>query len=90
MAVLFVIDPLDNVATALEDLAPGETAFAGGMKGMLRIREPIERGHKAALRDIHQGTMVVKHGHPVAIAVRDIFAGEWVHTHNAKSMSDQE
>ena len=87
---LFVIDAADNVATALEDVPVGEIAFGGGAEGLVQVLEPIERGHKAALREIPEGTAIIKHGHPVAIARRDISAGEWVHTHNARSRYDKE
>ena len=86
---LFMIDSTDNVATALETLEPGEATFAGGATGVVRVLEKVERGHKVALKDIPAGTAVVKHGHPVAVAFRDISAGEWVHTHNAGSMCDR-
>ena len=87
MAILFVIDPADNVAVALEDVPVGEVAYSGAVSGTLRVGEPVPRGHKAALRQIAAGEPVVKHGHPIALATSEIPAGRWVHIHNAKSPS---
>ncbi len=89
MASLFVIASGDNVATALEEVFPGEAAFTGEAAGTLLVRERIAKGHKVSLRTIRQGTPVVKHGHPMAVAVRDIAEGEWVHSHNVRSLYDR-
>jgi len=75
-AALFQVDPRDNVATALRDLAAGE-ALAG-----LTLAEPIGRGHKAALRPIAAGEQVLKFGFPIGRATRDIAPGAHVHSHN--------
>lgn len=69
------INPADNVAVALQDLAAGE----GG------ARETIARGHKVALADIKAGQPVIKYGCPIGLATADIPAGAWVHTHNVKT-----
>ena len=42
-------------------------------------------GHKIASRDIRDGEKVIKYGHPIGFATRDIKKGEWVHTHNLRS-----
>ena len=57
-----VISAQDNVATALEALAAGQTIQAGA--AAVAIVEAIPRGHKVALRDIAAGTHV--HTHNVA------------------------
>ena len=88
MADAFVIDGSDNVATALEDLAPGTVSVIGERQGECFARENIPRGHKIALCDLHEGEYVVKHGGPVAVVTRPVAAGEWVHVHNVRSMSD--
>ena len=45
----------------------------------------IESGHKIALKDIPQGSNVIKFGFPIGHATEDIKAGESVHTHNVKT-----
>ncbi len=47
--------------------------------------EGEKAGHKLALRNIKAGGQVVKYGHPIGVATRDIAVGEWIHTHNLRS-----
>lgn len=75
------IDPADNVATALSELAPGEVVVCG-RGGELAARELIPAGHKVALVAIAEGEVVRKYGHPIGVAARAIAPGEGVHTHN--------
>jgi altronate dehydratase len=79
---VIVISAADNVATALEALAPGQVLpDAGGVV----VCDPIPRGHKVALRAIASGTAVVKYGSSIGTATADIPAGAHVHTHNVAS-----
>ncbi len=78
-----VISAQDNVATALEALAAGQTIQAGA--AAVAIVEAIPRGHKVALRDIREGEVVVKYGSAIGHASADIAAGTHVHTHNVAS-----
>lgn len=75
------INPSDNVAVALEDLAKGTHVSVDGYQ--VSALEPIACGHKIALTEICQGQPVVKYGTTIAAAREDIPAGSWVHTHNA-------
>ncbi|MCD7724221.1 MAG: altronate dehydratase family protein [Clostridiales bacterium] len=77
------IHPNDNVAVMLEDLAKGEKVSAAG--GEVVLSEPVQRGHKIALQDIEAGSPVIKYGNVIALATTRIKAGDWVHTHNAKT-----
>jgi altronate dehydratase len=79
---VIVISEADNVATALEALAPGTVLNA---VGTLTVRDPIPRGHKIAIRPIAAGGPVVKYGSPIGVAIADIAAGAHVHTHNLSS-----
>ena len=72
---LFRVDPRDDVAVALRDLAAGEDAGIG-------IVEAIPKGHKVALRAIAAGETVRKFGFPIGRARSDIQAGAHVHSHN--------
>jgi altronate hydrolase len=78
-----VITPRDNVATALDPLAPGQTIEANGRR--ITVVEAIASGHKMALLGIASGDVVVKYGSPIGIATADIAAGAHVHTHNVAS-----
>ncbi|MBR3503947.1 MAG: altronate dehydratase [Clostridia bacterium] len=78
------IRPEDTVAVALQPLATGEAVEAGGAR--VTLIEDIPMGHKLALRDIAPGEAVIKYGHPIGEATRDIPAGSLVHTHNLRSL----
>ena len=80
---VIVITPADNVATALEPIAAGQTVTAGA--STIVAAEPIPRGHKIALRVIRAGDVVTKYGSAIGTASSDIAAGAHVHTHNLAS-----
>lgn len=76
MQPLYVrVQPEDNVAIIVNagGLEAG-TVFADG----LRLRERIPQAHKVALRDLAEGSAVVRYGVTIGYAVSDIKAGEWV------------
>jgi altronate hydrolase len=74
------IHPEDNVAVAVKPLAAGEAHKVGGAP--LKLLEDIPAGHKAALKDIPKGQIIIKYGVPIGRATKDIRAGQWVHTQN--------
>lgn len=80
---LIRINPNDNVAVALDDIAEGSQLNVGGIN--ILSLAPIKRGHKIALSDIKEGENIIKYGVPIAHAKCDIKAGEWVHTHNVST-----
>jgi altronate dehydratase len=82
MNPVIVISERDNVATALEALAPGQVV-AG--RAPFTVREAIPRGHKVSLQAIPLGASVVKYGNAIGLASADIPAGAHVHTHNVSS-----
>ena len=52
---------------------------------LIEKRGEIPAGHKIALQAIAAGDKVIKYGNPIGVAVQDIKAGEWVHSHNLKT-----
>lgn len=85
-----VLHDADNVATALRNVPADQPAHVAGASGLLPNLTPtseIRLGHKAALRAIVAGELVIKHGHPIGRATADIGAGDHVHTHNVLSLS---
>jgi altronate hydrolase len=70
------VDPRDDVAAALCDIAAGEQVL-----GTIAAQD-IPRGHKIALHDLIEGQPVLKFGFPIGHATRAIAAGEHVHIHN--------
>ncbi|HEY3984338.1 altronate dehydratase family protein [Cedecea sp.] len=73
----------DNVAVALVDMEEGEGI--GTLPDSFRLRQPIARGHKFALRGIAEGENVVKYGLPIGHALCGIEAGEHLHSHNLRT-----
>ena len=69
------IDDRDNVAVALSDIEKNQ---------------PVPKGHKFALCSIGKGDRIIKYGAPIGVATEDIAEGDWVHTHNIKTLLDQE
>lgn len=82
-----VMKPADNVATVLEDIAPGMeiTLQIGGEKRIIPVAEEICFGHKFAIRAIGRGEAIIKYGEPIGLATRDIEIGRHVHVHNLES-----
>ncbi len=80
---IFHIHPADNVAVAMDSVAPGETITVQGRT--LTVRDAVPAGHKLAVRPIAKGQDVIKYGFPIGTAACDIPAGSWVHTHNVQS-----
>ena len=80
---LFQIQPKDNAAVALSDIAAGETAALGTTS--YTAQSAIPAGHKMAVRPIRAGEDVIKYGFPIGTARRDIAVGEHLHTDTVKS-----
>ena len=80
---VIVITARDNVATALDPLAAGQTIEANGQR--VTVRESIASGHKVAVAAIASGAAVVKYGNPIGTATTDIEVGSHVHIHNVAS-----
>ncbi|MBI5601933.1 MAG: UxaA family hydrolase [Deltaproteobacteria bacterium] len=81
---ILIIHPRDNVAVALKTMGIGDLAIAKGIEGFPVVEE-IPASHKIALRNISQGEEIIKYGETVAVGLRDIKKGEWVHTHNLET-----
>lgn len=81
---ILIIHPRDNVAVALRTIGAGEQVLAQRMEGFPAL-ESIPASHKIALRDISEEEEIIKYGETVAVSIRNIKKGEWVHTHNLES-----
>ena len=81
------VDPDDDVAVALRDIAAGETVPVriGARVVPTVARESIPMGHKMALRAIGSGAPVRKYGQPSGAATAGIAPGAHVHVHNVAS-----
>ena len=82
------ISAKDNVATALADLAVGDTVVVverDGSSLTLVVAQPVPFAHKLALAPIGRGEDVIKYGASIGAATAAIGKGEYVHTHNLAS-----
>jgi altronate dehydratase small subunit len=82
-----VLNSKDNVATALADLASGDTVALEIDKKPVSIKlvSPIQFGHKFSLANIKAGTPILKYGEVIGEATQDIKIGEHVHVQNVAS-----
>jgi altronate dehydratase len=86
----FIIHAKDNVATALDDLSPGEVQLLGeGERGSVESIEAIPFGHKIALQDLAPGEVVIKSSVVIGQALQAIKRGQHLHLHNVKSNFDE-
>ena len=87
---LLLHEPDDDVGVAVMDLKKGTTVGAvtleGKPVGKIKLLNDVPLGHKAAMRDLPKDKPVQKYGRPVGKAVSDIKKGDWVHTHNVKTL----
>ena len=79
-----VIDPMDNIAVALADLAEGQKCVVrvGNILREVRLRDKIPFGHKFALYPIAKGTQVRNCGEVIGESTEDIEQGSLVYPHN--------
>jgi altronate dehydratase small subunit len=84
---LQVVEPSDNVATALREVSAGETVTVGvgDEERSVELVDDVEFGHKLAVEDIDAGGTIVKYGKSIGNATEAIPAGTWVHVHNVES-----
>lgn len=82
-----VIKKLDNVATAIRDIPPGQTATVGveDESIVIRVNQGIPFGHKLALKPIQTGEDILKYGTVIGRATNAIQPGDHVHVHNVES-----
>ena len=82
------IKVVDNVATALRDIAEQENVLVscGETRLCVSVREPIQYGHKFALRDIGKSENIIKYGEVIGRATTDILAGAHAHIQNIESL----
>jgi len=80
-----IIEAKDNIAVALEELAPGAAgAFLtkDGIAESVEITDKIPIYHKFAVCDIAADAPVIKYGEHIGFATSNIKKGQHVHTHN--------
>jgi len=78
------INDNDNVVVALQTLPQG-TQMTLEDGAVVTAGAEVPAGHKMAIRDIPEGSEVIKYGYRIGNAKEDIKAGDWIHTHNVKT-----
>ena len=78
---LLLLRPKDTVAIARSPVAKG-TCCQLPTGEELRLEEPIDMGHKVAVRSMKSGDPIIKFGQVIGFASSHISPGYWVHVHN--------
>ncbi|MFQ5710742.1 MAG: UxaA family hydrolase [Candidatus Geothermarchaeales archaeon] len=83
-----VMNPRDNVATALADVEAGTriSVRVGQEVREIVVRQSIPFGHKFALRRIERDQSIYKYGEVIGRATEPISEGEHVHVQNVESL----
>ncbi len=79
----------DDVGVVVKPRAVGELdgyCIEAGTKLTAKVLDPIEFGHKFALRDLPARAVVTKAGVRIGRTQQDIECGRHVHTHNLESI----
>ncbi len=79
-----IMHPSDNVATAVEEIQPGDEVTIPAAKAAITVRavETIHFGFKVALQDLRPGEIIRKYGETIGRASLPIGKGALVHVHN--------
>jgi len=80
MRKVLILDPRDNIAVCLADLAEGDVVQQDDIT--ITVKNKIPRGHKIATREIAKNDGIIKYGERMGHAVAPIAIGEHVHVHN--------
>jgi altronate hydrolase len=84
MSRVLILNPADDIAVALDDIATGETP-----EGLdAPARADIAQGHKIARHAVPEGGIVRRYGQVIGRAKTAIAAGDHVHVHNLAMAED--
>ena len=84
MSRVLILNPADDIAVALDDIAMGETP--DGLDAAARA--DIAQGHKIARHAVAEGGVVRRYGQVIGRAATAIQAGDHVHVHNLVMADD--
>lgn len=81
---VLVMQGIDNVATATEEISAGSaiTVDVDGTVLNIKVTDRIPFGHKVAIRDIAMDEKIIKYGEVIGVATENIKAGQHTHVHN--------
>ncbi len=83
-----IMHPSDNVATAVEEIQPGEDVAAILGKETIPVQaiEKVPFGFKIALAEIPQGEIIRTYGEAIGKASSPIARGAMVHVHHLEGI----
>lgn len=80
----------DSVGVAISNIQKGDSVKGAFLAddGFIEITadDNIPLGHKIALHPIKSGDFIIEYGEKIGRAFKNIGKGNWVHTHNLKSI----
>ena len=80
MRKVLILDPRDNIAVCLADLAECDVITQDDIT--ITVKNKIPRGHKIATAEIAKNDGIIKYGERMGHAIAPIAIGEHVHVHN--------
>lgn len=82
-----ILNPRDNVATALCNLKAGNIlqVRVGERKLEIKLRAQVPFGHKLSLAQMAPGSPIIKYGEVIGTSTETIQLGDYVHVHNVAS-----
>ena len=82
------LTPGDDVANVLAPVGAGQIVRVDSAGAAIELNAPVDLKiyHKIALRNLAAGETIRRDGYVIGSALCDIAAGEWVHTHNLRSL----
>lgn len=78
------INPDDNVIVALDPISKGDEVRIND-KLTVVAEDDVPAGHKMAIKDIVEGSNVIKYGYAIGHTTEEIKKGRWLHTHDVKT-----
>jgi ribosomal protein L2 len=81
---VITLNPEDNVGIVISNLSKGDVIIID--KEAICATSDISFGHKMALKELPNGTIVKKYGVPIGITTKDVNSGDHVHVHNIESL----
>jgi len=78
------INPDDNVIVALNPISKGDEVRINDKLTVI-AEDDVPAGHKMAIKDIAEGSNVIKYGYAIGHTTEEIKKGRWLHTHDVKT-----